>query len=96
MDITFYNDIENIFTQQRLSVFKQDGVDEITCVARYLYNYERLIHWKDLKDQHLQLLECIKWLSVEAYNVAKEVDTFDKVYNAGLSPLKKLVQDNWN
>ena len=224
MDITFYNDIENIFTQQRLSVFKQDGVDEITCVARYLYNieickslypslhifeitlrnvldkaladyakcqnwydilplniesknkveeakrkikkhgksithdriiseltlgfwttflttkysqnafqsviikkcfnkvpnnqrsikalqrifekmrllrnrvshYERLIHWKDLKDQHLQLLECIKWLSVEAYNVAKEVDTFNKVYNAGLSPLKKLVQDNWN
>lgn len=96
MDITFYNDIENIFTQQRLSVFKQDGVDEITCVARYLYNYERLIHWKDLKDQHLQLLECIKWLSVEAYNVAKEVDTFDKVYNAGISPLKKLVQDNWN
>lgn len=40
MDITFYNDIENIFTQQRLSVFKQDGVDEITCVARYLYNIE--------------------------------------------------------
>ena len=67
MDITFYNDIENIFTQQRLSVFKQDGVDEITCVARYLYNYERLIHWKDLKDQHWQLLECIKWLKYEEF-----------------------------
>lgn len=31
-------------------------------------HYERLIHWRDLKDQHLQLLECIKWLNVESYS----------------------------
>ena len=59
-------------------------------------HYERLIHWKDLKDQHLQLLECIKWLNVESYNIVKEIDCFDAVYSAGILPFKTLVQNNWN
>ena len=224
MNTFFYQNIEDIFTQSRLSVYKKDGVDDVTCLARYLFNieickslypalhifeialrnsidktlsgyaktqnwydvltidnesknkieetkrkikkhgksvthdriiseltlgfwtsflttrysqyafqsviikkcfknipiqnknikslqkifekmrllrnrvshYERLIHWKDLKDQHLQLLECIKWLNVESYNIVKEIDCFDAVYSAGIQPFKTLVQNNWN
>ena len=224
MDTIFYQSIEDIFTQSRLSVYKKDGVDDVTCLARYLFNieickslysalhvfeitlrnsidkiladyakvqnwydvlsidnesknkieeakrkikkhgkeithdriiseltlgfwtsflttrysqysfqsviikkcfknvpkqnrnikslqkifekmrllrnrvshYERLIHWKDLKDQHLQLLECIKWLNVESYEIVKEIDCFDAVYSAGIQPFKALVQNNWN
>ncbi|MBP3562754.1 MAG: hypothetical protein J6J67_09675 [Treponema sp.] len=59
-------------------------------------HYERLIHWKDLKDQHSQLLECIKWLNVESYNIVKEIDCFDAVYSTGIQPFKTLVQNNWN
>ena len=224
MNTFFYQSIEDIFTQSRLSVYKKDGVDDITCLARYLFNielckslypalhvfeitlrnsidrtlsnyaktqnwydvlpidtesknkieeaerkikkhgksithdriiseltlgfwtsflttrysqyafqsviikkclknvplenknikslqkifekmrllrnrvshYERLIHWKDLKDQHLQLLECIQWLNVESYNLVKEIDCFDAVFSAGIQPFKTLVQNNWN
>ena len=40
MNTFFYQNIEDIFTQSRLSVYKKDGVDDITCLARYLFNIE--------------------------------------------------------
>ena len=40
MNHKFYSEIENTFTASRLSVYKQDGADEQTCIARYLYNIE--------------------------------------------------------
>ena len=40
MTTFFYQSIEDIFTQSRLSVYKKDGVDDITCLARYLFNIE--------------------------------------------------------
>ena len=40
MNTFFYQKIEDIFTQRRLSVYRNDGVDDITCLARYLFNIE--------------------------------------------------------
>ena len=40
MNSFFYSEIENVFTTIRLSVYKQDGVDDSICLARYLYNIE--------------------------------------------------------
>ncbi|MBQ9239032.1 MAG: hypothetical protein IJ191_06950 [Treponema sp.] len=40
MNGAFYNKIEDIFTKSRLSVYRQDGVDGATALARYLYNIE--------------------------------------------------------
>ena len=40
MNTRFYSEIENSFTSSRLSVYKQDGADNLTCLARYLYNIE--------------------------------------------------------
>lgn len=224
MRLEFYSEIEGIFTHNRLSVYRRDGVDEVTCLARYLFNieickslypslhifeialrnaidktlseyancqtwyevlplniesknkiekakkkikkhgkeithdrivseltlgfwttflttkysqyafqpriikscfkgvpanlrnikslqkifektrllrnrishYERIIHWKDLKEQHLQLLECIKWINEEAFEIVKKVDCFDEVYSDGVQPFKLLIQNNWN
>lgn len=40
MNKHFYSEIESSFTSSRLSVYKQDGADDTTCLARYLYNIE--------------------------------------------------------
>ena len=40
MNSTFYSKIEHTFTKSRLSVYRQDGVDDATALARYLYNVE--------------------------------------------------------
>ena len=33
MNTFFYQKIEDIFTQRRLSVYRNNGVDDITCLA---------------------------------------------------------------
>ena len=40
MNKQFYSEIESSFTASRLSVYKQDGADDTTCLVRYLYNIE--------------------------------------------------------
>lgn len=40
MKTTFYKDIEDIFSSNRLSVYRQDGCDDTTALSRYLYNIE--------------------------------------------------------
>lgn len=40
MNAAFYKDIEDIFSINRLSVYRQDGCDDTTALSRYLYNIE--------------------------------------------------------
>ena len=40
MNNSFYNKIEQSLTKSRLSVYRQDGVDDAIALARYLYNIE--------------------------------------------------------
>ena len=198
MKTTFYKDIEDIFSINRLSVYRQDGCDDTTALSRYLYNieicktlypilhifeitlrnsidksltdfsgtqlwydslnlntdsklkgfwtaflttrysqssfqsfiiktalkdmpknlrntksiqsifekmrllrnrvshYERLIHWKDLTQQHKQLLECIKWLSPVSFELAIKINCFDNIIQDGITPWINLVKENWN
>lgn len=59
-------------------------------------HHERVIHWNTLKDLHNQLLECIKWINSETYELTKKIDTFDKVYKDGEGKYQNLVNNNWN
>lgn len=86
---------KNISSQNRNIKALQKIFEKMRLLRNRVSHYERLIHWKDLKDQHSQLLECIKWLNVESYEVVKEIDCFDVVYSAGINPFKKIVQNNW-
>ena len=38
MNTSFYAGLEHILTKPRLSVYRQDGADDTTALARYLYN----------------------------------------------------------
>lgn len=40
MKTTFYKGIEDIFSSNRLSVYRQDGCDDTTALSRNLYNIE--------------------------------------------------------
>lgn len=70
--------------------------DKMRILRNRVSHYERLIHWKDLKSQHDQLLNCINWLSASAFDMALKIDDFDSVYNAGTKPFEKIIQKNWN
>ena len=38
MKLEFYNELENTLTKERLSVYRADGCDDNTAIARYLFN----------------------------------------------------------
>lgn len=81
--------IRNIKTLQNI-------IEKMRLLRNRVSHYERLIHWKDLKAQHDQLLECIRWLNEETYQVVKEIDTFDATYSAGIKPFKILINHKWS
>lgn len=61
---------EKIPRQTRNVKSLQKIFEKIRLLRNRVSHYERLIHWKDLTAQHLQLFECIRWLSDESYGVA--------------------------
>ena len=59
-------------------------------------HYERIVHWKDLPQQHNQLFECIKWIDDTAFRMVSKIDSFESTYALGINPFIELVRQNWN
>lgn len=74
----------------------QKRFDKIRILRNRVSHYERIIHWKDLEEQHAHLLECINWLDEAAYALIGKIDRFEHVYLEGLFPFVSLVEENWN
>lgn len=60
-----------------------------------VFHHERIIHWKDLKQQHEQLLGAIKWISDDLYELALVLDRFTPIYDAGIQPWKEKIRSHW-
>ncbi|MDY5763898.1 MAG: hypothetical protein SPK10_03800, partial [Treponema sp.] len=58
----------------------QTRFDRIRVLRNRVSHHERIIHWKNLSDQHDELLESIKWLDKSSYELACSCDRFSKVY----------------
>ena len=41
-------------------------------------------------------LECIKWIDDAAFRMISEIDSFDEIYETGINPFIKFVQQKWN
>ena len=70
--------------------------EKIRILRNSVSHYERIVHWKDLPQQHNQLLECIKWIDDAAFSMISEIDSFDEIYTTGINPFIELVRQNWN
>lgn len=60
-----------------------------------VFHHERIIHWKDLPSQHIQMLEAIFWLSSELHQVAVALDRFPQVWKQGIDPWLTTIQQKW-
>lgn len=81
---------------QRNIKYLQIRFDKIRILRNRVSHHERIIHWKNLCDQHDELLESIKWLDNASYELACCCDRFSKVYQKELKFYKKLVKRHWN
>lgn len=56
-----------------------------------VFYHERILHWKDLDQRHLNIAQITAWISPELANYAKSLDRFAAVRNAGLGPWLKQI-----
>ncbi|MCJ7543408.1 MAG: hypothetical protein MUP47_02400 [Phycisphaerae bacterium] len=60
-----------------------------------VFHHERVIHWKDLPDQHAHIIETIGWISPELSEMALKLDRFLETHRAGIAPWVAKVQNHW-
>lgn len=51
-----------------------------------IFHHERILHWKDLDQQHSELIEAIYWISPELAELAKTLDRYSQIRKGGLQP----------
>lgn len=72
----------------------QKKFENIRVLRNRVFHYERIIHYTDLDTQHQQILECIKWMSLELYEFAENIDTYKDVKST--KEYKDFLQDKFN
>lgn len=91
--------IKAIFPNLEKSMHKpkqlKQQLDRIRDLRNRIFHHERVIHWKDLKEKHTQMLEVIRWSSCELYELAYTLDRFTKIHAAGIEPWKAQIQHHW-
>ena len=71
-------------------------LDKFRYLRNRVFHYERLVHWKDLNQQHENLVNCISWFSDESYKILLKIDRFGGVYKKGQKKSIRLVKWNFN
>ncbi len=69
--------------------------DKIRVLRNRVFHHERIIHWNDLATQHVNILNAIKLISPEMYELAMALDRFNKIHTDGIDPWKEKIQYHW-
>ncbi|MEN7973047.1 MAG: hypothetical protein ABFR47_04350 [Verrucomicrobiota bacterium] len=60
-----------------------------------VFHHERIIHWKDLSDQHTSLVEAVGWINPELREMVEALDRFVLIHSAGIEPWKEKIRKHW-
>ncbi|MEM7755270.1 MAG: hypothetical protein AAF297_06505, partial [Planctomycetota bacterium] len=69
-------------------------LDKIRTLRNRIFHHERIIHWKDLPQQHQLILDFLGWINPDLAELASIVDTFAKVYADGIQPYLDKLDDH--
>jgi len=91
--------IRDIFPQLsnrlRNPKFIKSRLDTIRHLRNRVFHHERIVHWKDLPEQHGRLIETIGWISPELCEMALKLDRFLETYTHGVGPWIASVRNHW-
>lgn len=60
-----------------------------------VFHHERILHWKNLNQQHQAILEIIAWMSPELKEFTRSLDRFASIRKDGLAPWSNHIQNQW-
>jgi hypothetical protein len=69
--------------------------NRIRTLRNRIFHHGRIIHWKDLPQQHTEILEAIGWISPELKELTEKLDTFPATYAAGIAPWTEKIRSHW-
>lgn len=72
----------------RTRVVLSSRFNRIRTLRNRVFHHEPIWHWRDLGQQHQELVEAIEWLNPELATVAKAGDRFPGILAAGITPFR--------
>ena len=70
-------------------------LEKIRTLRNRVFHHERISHWKDLEDQHADILRVIGWISPELQEMAQALDRFSEIRQQGLDPWIVKIRHHW-
>ena len=64
-------------------------LEKIRTLRNRVSHYERIIHWKDLQEQHDLILSLIEYMDNDFCDCIVRLDTFNEIYSAGIDQWKE-------
>ena len=74
---------------------RKNDLDKIRALRNRVFHHERIIHWKDLDEQHAAILRVIGWISPELHEMAGVLDRFTALRRKGLEPWLNSIRHRW-
>jgi hypothetical protein len=68
---------------------------KIRTLRNRVFHHERILHWKNLDDQHQALLEVTGWISPELKELAEALDRYTEIRHNGLTPWIEKIRNQW-
>ena len=70
-------------------------LEEIRGLRNKVFHHERIVYWQDLVEKHKTILEVIRWMSPELYEMALALDRFTEIYEQGINPWIEKIRYHW-
>ena len=74
---------------------RKSDLEQIRALRNRVFHHERIIHWKDLDEQHAAILRVIGWISPELHEMAGVMDRFTAIRQQGLEPWIEKIRHHW-
>lgn len=91
--------IKKIFPQLPKSLHNRkklkERLDSIRCLRNRVFHHERIIHYKDLSEQHAKILITIGWICPELEDLSLKLDRFEETYRRGIDPWIEKIRNHW-
>lgn len=71
---------------------RKNDLERIRNLRNRVFHHERLLHWRDLDEQHALLLQLIGWLNPTLHDLALRLDRFTMIRQAGLGPWRAMLE----
>lgn len=66
-------------------------LNRVRTLRNRIFHHEPIWHWRDLQNQHTEILEAITWVNPAMKAFVEEFDRFEDIYKSGIGEYRKIV-----